>query len=133
MSFRFIIEKIYDQYSNAWNRRDIDSMMKSFSENAFVELPGNEISKDEYAVTQLTGKEKIQRYYQQFFNSQAYFTTEKIDISARNKLVIVREKMVGSSKLIKKTFRLNEYGKLEYMHIKFYNRDMSSFNLFKFS
>ena len=54
MSFRFIIENIYDQYSNAWNRRDIDSMMKSFSENAFVELPGNEISKDEYKETTMS-------------------------------------------------------------------------------
>ncbi|MBP6624010.1 MAG: nuclear transport factor 2 family protein [Chitinophagaceae bacterium] len=133
MSFRFIIENIYDQYSNAWNRRDIESMMKSFSENASIELPSNEITSDEYTVTKLTGKEKIQGYYQQFFNSQAYFTTEKIDIITRNKLVTVRERIVGSSRLIKKTFRLNEYGKLEYMHIKFYQKELGSFSLFKFS
>ncbi|HPI54978.1 MAG TPA: nuclear transport factor 2 family protein [Chitinophagaceae bacterium] len=130
MNFSSIIENIFDQYKEAWNKRDLHGIMSSFSESALFESTRFEHLANDQEGIQLRGKESIQNYYKAFFSSSSYFPIEKIDVSSKDKVVTARVKAIGTSHYLKETFRLNEYGKLEYLSIATFKREVPAFSIF---
>ena len=117
MIFNEIINNIVDDYLKAWNGKDVKKIIGIFSENGELESPVFRLSNPSCFEAKVVGKEKLENSYKILFNSPSYFKMDKLRIEKHDKTIITYVHSQSNDEVLKSTFTINEYGKLEYLSI----------------
>ncbi len=117
MIYNDIINNIVDDYLNAWNGKDVKKILGIFSENGELESPLFSLINPNYTEEKVSGKEKLEYSYKLLFNSPAYSKMNKMRVEKHDKTITTYINGVNNSIILKSTFTINEYGKLQYLTI----------------
>ena len=117
MKFNDIINNIVEDYLAAWNGKDINKILGIFSENGQLESPLFRLINPKCLENKVTGKEKLASSYRLLFNSPNYFKMDKVRIEKHDKTITAYVNGLSNNQVLKSTFTLNEYGKLQYLFI----------------
>lgn len=117
MIFNEIINNIVEDYLNAWNVKDVKKILGIFSENGSFESPLVQIVNHDNGDAKIIGKEKLEYFYKVLFNSPSYFSMDKLRIENQDKRVMAYVNDTTHHVILKSTFVINEYGKLQCLTI----------------
>ena len=117
MKFNEIINTIVDDYLNAWNGKDVKKILGIFSENGELESPLFKALNPGDPEQRVSGKEKLESSYNLLFNSTSYFKISKLRVEKKDKIITTYVNKSDDNRVLKSTFTLNEYGKLQYLTI----------------
>jgi hypothetical protein len=117
MKFNDIIRNIVDDYLNAWNGKDVQKIIDIFSENGELESPLIRFIYPGSSQDKVCGKQNLKQSYHLLFNSPVYCKMDQPRIESHDKSITTYVSSSDNKIILKSTFTLNEYGKLQVLNM----------------
>jgi len=112
MKFEDIIRSISEEFIQAWNKWDIERMMKCLTADVRLQSPNVSLIYPENDTNILVGKELVQSYWSQLSQRKEAFEVVQISLVKVDLRVTTMNRVVGTDIVIRKSFTMNEYGKI---------------------
>ena len=118
MKFDDIVILISEEFTLAWNNWDVEKLIKLLAEDVTIYSPQISSIYPENKSNKLHGKIAIEAYWTLLKKKDAY-KVNQISIKKVDREIKTVNLVIGSNLIIKETFRLNEYGKIDYLKYEY--------------
>lgn len=118
MKFEDIVILISEEFTLAWNNWDVEKLIKLLAEDVTIFSPQISNIYPENTMNTLKGKKAIEAYWTLLKKKNA-FLVKQISIKKVDREIKTVNIMIEGNLIIKETFRLNEYGKIDYLKYEY--------------
>lgn len=118
MKFEDIVILISEEFTLAWNNWDVEKLIKLLAEDVTIFSPQISNIYPENTLNTLKGKIAIEAYWTLLKKKNA-FLVKQISIKKVDREIKTVNIMIEGNLIIKETFRLNEYGKIDYLKYEY--------------
>jgi hypothetical protein len=119
MKFEELIQQISEQFTDAWNRWDMEEMMRHLCPNVILKSPNvSQIYPDNVNNT-LEGKEVVRTYWTALYQKNGPFKVRQLSFRKEGTQIFTENHILGTQMVISETFILNEYGKIKYLEYSY--------------
>lgn len=119
MTFESLIRAIADDFTNAWNRWDIDAMMKHLCPNVLITSPNISLVDPSNSENKIVGKENVLAYWEKLKMIQGPIIVVQESFEKIDTVIQTKNRIIGKNILITESFKLNEYGKIQELHYSY--------------
>ena len=116
MTFESLIKAIADDFTNAWNRWDIEAMMKHLCPNVLITSPNISLVYPSNSENKIVGKENVLAYWEKLKMIQGPIIVIQESFEKIDTVIQTKNRIIGKNILINESFKLNEYGKIQELH-----------------
>jgi len=120
MKFEELIQQISEQFTDAWNRSDIDEMMRHICPNVILKSPNVSLIYPDNVSNTLEGKEVVRMYWKALKQKNGPFKVKQISFRKVGPQIFTENHILGTQMIITETFILNEYGKIKFLEYSYH-------------
>ena len=117
--FDDIIKQISSEFTDAWNNWDMDKIMCCLHSNIIIESPNISKIYPDNTSNILIGKEDVRLYWEALRLQYGHLKVTQFKIEKKDCEVTTLNLVESSGVIIKETFTMNEYGKINHLIYKY--------------
>lgn len=119
MRFEDIIKLISTEFTEAWNNWDIEKAMTYLANNVVIRSPKISIVYPDNIECEIKGKAAVKEYWDRLKEMSENYRVYQTSIVKEGREVVTVNKVIGHDIIIRETFIVNEYGKIEYLKYEY--------------
>ncbi len=112
MRFEEIVKQISEEFTKAWNDGDVDRLMNYLTNNVRLTSPMVSRVYPEHEGNTIEGRDNVKNYWHQLALLHGQFKVTMTSITKSDNKVTTMNHVEGSNLIIKETYTMNEYGKI---------------------
>ena len=120
MKFEELIQQISEQFTDAWNRWDMDEMMRHLCPNVILKSPNVSLIYPDNVNNTLEGKEVVRAYWMALYLKNGPFKVRQLSFRKEGTQIFTENHILGTQMVISETFILNEYGKIKFLEYSYH-------------
>jgi hypothetical protein len=119
MQFDDIIKQISTEFTDAWNKWDMDRIMCCLHSSIIIESPNISKIYPSNTNNMLIGKDEVRAYWEALKLHYGHLKVTQFKIEKKDCEVTTLNLVESTGVIIKETFTMNEYGKINHLIYKY--------------